>query len=468
LSINQNIKNKSDNENTSQNGKFLRCINIDCIFNSSNELGSVRNTCCHPNVIVESRFADITIAICSEFRSKKDYRFDKPNKIIELKTGASSEIAGKPEIEAQPIEKITTQDLEQDLSQSKSIKADTSEAQKPESSIVIPLIETEKVKPVVIETKPEIQPELTPDEIYNLTTRPGSDFLILKKLYQPYTKRGLIASIIIHLIMLFIMWQFLVTKNEKINSEHNQRIVIVEDLEMPKFDPPDIDKIKEEERKLAEEEVKDNTKDVRPQIQKRTITPNIKRPKDITEKTDTNLTSSNDTSKTLSDTTRVLTSRDTTRYVIPDSIRTQYSENDVGLNIAYPSGWKLIDNRQVNLTQEQFNGVILGIDSTSEDFRKVTMFVNIDDPKHSSFNKAVYKNPFEMNDSTIAAFTTNPTKLDGKKSQVKYYLFTDPAGIKNININAEFSDDAIREKYIPIVDAIVRSIKIAPPPKKEQ
>jgi hypothetical protein len=96
------------------------------------------------------------------------------------------------------------------------------------------------------------------------------------------------------------------------------------------------------------------------------------------------------------------------------------------------------------------------------------MFVNIDDPKHSSFNKAVYKNPFEMNDSTIAAFTTNPTKLDGKKSQVKYYLFTDPAGIKNININAEFSDDAIREKYIPIVDAIVRSIKIAPPPKKEQ
>ena len=68
--------NKSKKKENNTADKRLRCINIDCVFNSSNEPDSERNLCQHPNLKVESKFADITIAICSEFRSKKDYRLE--------------------------------------------------------------------------------------------------------------------------------------------------------------------------------------------------------------------------------------------------------------------------------------------------------------------------------------------------------------------------------------------------------
>jgi hypothetical protein len=438
----------------------LRCINIDCVFNSSNQHGAIRNTCCHPNVVVESRFADITIAICSEFRSKKDYAFERPSVLTDLKTKEKIEIVGKPAVgdTTEIIEAVTTKELEEGIGEkpgekSKNIKQDSEES-------------LAAIKPVVIESATVEPAELTPAEIYNLSTRPGTDFLILKKLYQPYTKRGLIGSIILHIVLLFVLYQFLMPDEGKPSEDHNQRIVIVEDLDMPKFDPPDIDKIKEEEERLKDaDDIKDNTKDVRPNITKKVITPKINRPKDNETPPDTNKPLTGDTNKVSHDS--LLTNRDTTRYVIPDSMRTNFSNNDVGLNIGYPAGWKLIDNRVVNMKQEEFNGVMLGIDSTSEDYGKVQMIINIDDPAHPTFNKGTYKTPFEMNDSLITAFQTDPIRLSGKKSQVKYYLFTDPTGQKNIQISAEFDNDVIVEKYRPVVDAIVRTIKIAPPPDKK-
>lgn len=112
---NEITHNTEKGDKSHQNGKFLRCINIDCIFNSSNEQGAKRNTCSHPNVIVESRFADITIAICSEFRSKKDYTFEKPATIVEVKTGEKTEIKGRPDLGIETIEKVTTKELEDDV-----------------------------------------------------------------------------------------------------------------------------------------------------------------------------------------------------------------------------------------------------------------------------------------------------------------------------------------------------------------
>lgn len=159
------------------------------------------------------------------------------------------------------------------------------------------------------------------------------------------------------------MYQTLVPKEEKPNGENNQRIVVVEDLEMPKFDPPDIDKIKEDEQKLLEEqEIKDNTKDVRPKIQKKTITPNIKRPIDNTK--DTNLSKLNDTNKVKNDSNLTKNPRDTNRIQIPDSLKATYDKNEIGLIVNFPKGWKLLDNRDVNLNQKEFNGVILATDSS--------------------------------------------------------------------------------------------------------
>ncbi len=455
--------NTEKSANTHQNGKFLRCINIDCVFNSSNEQGAIRNTCSHPNVIVESRFADITIAICSEFRSKKDYSFEKPVTLIELKTGEKTEIIGTPDLGIETIEKVTTKELEDDVTKNK-VSGDS----------VTPPVQTgiitdEQVKPVIIETTPLIPVEQTPDEIYNLSTKPGTSFMILRKLYQPNTRTGLVCSILIHFFILFVMYQFFVPKEETQNTENNQRIVVVEDLEMPKFDPPDIDKIKEdEEKKLVEEqELKDNTKNIRPNIQKKTITPKINRPKDNKTPLDTNLISKNDSNKIKNDSNITKNTRDTNRIQVPDSLKANFDQNDIGLKLWYPLGWRLLDNRQVNLNQKEFNGVIIATDSISTDPGAVNLFILIDDPQHPGYNKATYKNPFQMEDSLTAAYVTDPIKSSGKKFSTKYYLFTDPTGLKNIQVNVDYASQAMMEKYQLMVDAVVRSIKIATPPKKD-
>lgn len=459
---NGNSGNSQAGKNSQPEGKVLRCINIDCVFNSSNKVGAVRNTCNHPNVVVESRFADITIAICSEFRSKKDYSFERPATLIDLKTREKTEIVGIPAIgDTSTIETVTTKDLEKQAGYTHSDETKTESAE----TITDNTTGDTSVKPVIIESGKVNEEELTPSQIYNLSDKPGTDFLILKKLYQPYTKRGLIGSIIFHLFVIFLMWQFLIAKDEVITDpNHNQRIVVVEDLEMPKFDPPDIDKMKEEEEaKLKEEEVKDNTANVRPKINTKRITPNIKRPNDNTTPPDTNKLATNDTNKSKNDSNITKNQRDTSRINVPDSMKANYDQNDVGLKLWYPVGWKLMDSRQINLTQKEFNGVIIATDSLSEDPGAVNMFVIIDDPQHSVYNKATYKNAFTMDDSVIVAYVTDPQKGSGKKVSTKYYLFTDPTGIKNIQVNVEFASQAILEKYQQMVDAVVRSIKIAPP-----
>ena len=456
----KDITNNNEKDTKShQNGKFLRCINIDCVFNSSNEQGAIRNTCSHPNVVVESRFADITIAICSEFRSKKDYSFEKPSTIIELKTGEKTEIKGRPDVGIETIEKVTTRELEEDVNRTSQT---SDEPLNKDREINV----QDHIKPLIIETAAKDPSEMTPDEIYNLSTRPGTDFLILKKIYQPNTRKGLIGSIFFHFFLLFLIYQFFVPKEEKHNGENNQRIVVVEDLEMPKFDPPDIDKIKEEEQKLLEEqEIKDNTKDVRPKIQKKTITPNIKRPVDNTK--DTNLVKTNDTNKVKNDSNLTKSTRDTNRIEIPDSLKATYDENEIGLKLWFPKEWKLVDNRTVNLNQKEFSGIILATDTASEDPGAVNIFLLIDDPQHSAYNKATYKNPFQMDDSMVVGYVTDPIKSSGKKFSTKYYLFTDPTGAKNIQVNVDYASQAMMEKYQLTVDAVVRSIKIAPPPKKD-
>ena len=46
---------------------------------------------------------------------------------------------------------------------------------------------------------------------------------------------------------------------------------------------------------------------------------------------------------------------------------------------------------------------------------------------------------------------------------LKYFIFSDPSGQKNLQVNVEFANPAMFEKYQKIVDAIVRTIKLAKP-----
>lgn len=434
----------------------LKCINIDCVFNSSNDAGLIRNTCNHPNVKVESKYADITIAICSEFRSKKDYRFEKPDTLIDLKTKEKLEVTGEPNPATSSVEKITTDDLEEGVSNkkdSKSVKTDE-------------VTEQPAIKPTIIETQPEVQAELTPAEIYNLLDKPGSNFPVLRNSYKPFLQRGIITSIIVHLVVLFFMYIFLVPKEDKPDDQQNQqRMIVVEDIETPKFDPPDVDKAKEEELKKEEEKtIENNTKTVRPQIHPKTIRPRIIRPNTPND-ADTNKSISKplDSNKTKNDS--LFTKRDTTKFIIPDSLRNLYDQNAIGLRVSFPKNWKLKDNRDLNLNAKEFSGVIINTDSASDDPGAVTMFLIIDDQAHSKFNRTTYKNPFQMDDTVSTAFATDPAKAGGKKMTMKYFIFSDPTGQKNVAVDVEFASPELFTKYQPVVDAVVRSVKIAPPPK---
>ena len=431
----------------------LKCINIDCVFNSSNDAEHIRNTCNHPNVKVESKYADITIAICSEFRSKKDYSFDKPASLIDLKTKEKIEVTGEPNPATSSVEKITTEELEGAV-----LNKDASKTrQNP-----VPV----SVKPAVIETTPENKTELTPAELYNFFDKPGSNFPVLRNTYKPFMKRAVITSVIVHFAAMFVMYLFFVPAQDNPEEQQNQqRIVVVEDIETPKFDPPDVDKAKEDEQKQEEKKVENNTKTVRPQIIPKNVRPRIIRPKDLTERDTTkSISKPVDTTKSKMDSS--LTKRDTTKFVIPDSLRNLYDQNAVGLKVSFPKNWKLQDNRDLNLNQKEFNGVIINTDSLSEDPGGVTMFIIIDDPQHSAFNRTTYKNAFQMDDTVATAFATDPAKGGGKKMTIKYFVFSDPAGQKNLQVNVEFANPAMLEKYQKVVDAVVRSVKIAPPAPK--
>lgn len=433
--------------------KKLRCINIDCVFNSARNPRQERNTCNHPNLKIESRIADITIAICSEFRSKKDYKFEKPSTLIELKSGSKEEIKGQPGDEFTHVEKVTTEELEQEIERDKvkeklPVKEQEVKTTKSEQTIYeTPVVVTARKSKTYI---PE--PFIPVENKY-------SDFQVLKRLYQPYLRRGMTFSIIAHLVLIWFIYLFLVGKDERNDSQQQQRLVVVEDIETPKFEPPNVDKIKEESNPVPG----DINKDVRPKITPKNITPRIKRPKiQSTDTTDLAIKHTFDSTRIATDSLlAALTKGDTSRILIPDSLKNFMPDNAIGLKLWYPKNWKLTDNRSVNLNLEQFKGVILNTDSASDDPGAVSMFIQIDDPKHSTYNKTVFKNIFAMDDSLSTAFSTDPQVTGAKRITYKFFIFTDPTGQSNIYVNSETKQEMF-DKYRKYIEAIVRSIQIAP------
>lgn len=425
----------------------MRCINIDCVFNSSNDSSRSRNTCSHPNLIIESKFADITIAICSEFRSKKDYSFEKPDTLIEIKTNSEIVITGAPDPTKPQTETITTKELEESVNDSSKDEEIPSQ---------VPIIEPLTEKPFIISER-EAREQLLA-ETYRLTSDTSTDFLVLNRLYQNFLKQGVIYSVISHVLIIWLLFVVFVKKDETNQQTESPRIVIVEDIETPKFDPPDMDK-KEEPEQIKDE---DNS-NVRPKITPKTIVPKIKRPKDNKDDIDSSTVTKNDSTKRILDSLLALKNKgDTNRYIIPDSIRSSFAENEVGMNIDYPKNWSVIDARKFQ-PEKPFYGVMLGLDSADADYQNLSMSILIDDPKYKTFNKTTYKNRFEMTDSTYETYSTDPITTGGSRISYKHYIFVDNTGTKNISVSTEVKQ-AIFEKYKPIIDAIIRSIRIVKKP----
>ena len=456
------MNNSSSKQNNTSSRK-LRCINIDCVFNSSNAPDSARNLCQHPNLKVESKFADIPIAICSEFRSKKDYILEDSATLVNLKTNEKIKIEGSPDPSFTHIDKVTQEDLEKSVKKPRGRKKTIPEKQieKPQEQQE-EIYETPQEQQKVIYETPAVigSDESVPviEEIV-LTDSKASNLQLLKRLYQPNLRRGIIFSIIFHLFAIWVLFIGFVKKEENNEVPPQQRIVVVEDIETPKFNPPDLDKPDEPE---VDESVGDNTKEVRPKITPKNIKPKIIRPvdevKDTTELTDNQTNGLSDSLKHVTDSLLAL-STDTTRIFIPDSLKNFMPENEIGMKLWYPKNWKLTDNRSVNLNLNQFMGVIVNTDTLSEDPGAVSIFIQIDDQKHSAYNKTTFKNTFQMDDTLVTAFSTVPQITGSKRISYKFFIFTDPTGESNVYVNSE-SKQELFEKYKKYIEAIVRSVQI--------
>jgi hypothetical protein len=217
-----------------------------------------------------------------------------------------------------------------------------------------------------------------------------------------------------------------------------------------------------EEPISPEQEIEDNNVNVRPQIKPKNIKPRIERPNITNETKDSNLTGNDTTFKRsgLNDSLLAKYMSDTNRYNIPDSLKRTFGENEIGLNIIYPAGWTVRDSRFFNPDEKEFSGVILNTDSLSEDPGAVQLTIIIDDDQRY-FSKIKFKNTFTMLDSLSQALSAEPERFESRKEiSYKFYIF---APTNKIYVDANVKDNFF-EKYKPIVEAIVRSIRIAKNP----
>lgn len=432
-------KTKDNGLESKETVRHLRCINIDCTFNSSLDATQERNLCNHPNLKVSSNLANITIAICSEFRSKKDYKFKKPDKLIEIKTKEQIEIPGIIEPEIVSTESLAPEAYEKIKEETPHISREP-KYEKAEEPIIIMADGGQE--------RPKSPSEIS--EFYGLTDSKSTNFLILRRLYQPNMKRGVIFSVIIHLIFIWLFYLAFANKESHTEIPAEQRIVVVEDIETPKFIPPDLDK--------KEEPVNtENKRDIGPKIVPKKITPKISRPKTFLDTT-TAVRKDTTTGSLLDTTLASLYKGDTSRLILADSLRNTFAENEIGMSLWYPKNWKLRDSRELN-KGEQFSGVIINTDSLSEDPGSVTIFILLENDKVNSFNKTIFKNPFAMDDSMSTAFSTDPMQTGAKKITYKFYIF---APSNKIFVNTEAKQEFF-DKYKKYIEAIVRSIKIVKP-----
>jgi hypothetical protein len=116
-------------------------------------------------------------------------------------------------------------------------------------------------------------------------------------------------------------------------------------------------------------------------------------------------------------------------YLIPDSLRRNFSEDDIGLRMYFPNNWKLTDQRDINKNEKEFKGVLL-TDTTAKQEGTLTLFIFLD-REGKDYRKDDFTTEFKMEDTTLTAF-----------SQVRKQYF---------------------EEYKNVIEAVVRSIKIEKP-----
>lgn len=303
---------------------------------------------------------------------------------------------------------------------------------------------------------------LTEEERINEALTRRNPFVRQRELYRRNLLRAAVTANILFIIAMFAFYAWGSQKETPMTAPNESRIVILQDMPLPKINLENVaDPNKPEEEE--EPETQDANITIRKVAPRRINRPPIVRntPVDTNTSRDaTNLTNELDSIRKANQLADSLRGSDTsqTAYQIPDSLRKDFTEGEIGLTIsALPKSWKVIDAREMNTNINQFEGVVL-VD-TAAGAGDVNVFVSLDRDE-PDFKQEEYSEAFIMTDTTITAFKSKPRTLAGM-TEYKFYLFTPT---EKISVGAKIRKEQF-ETFKDIVEAVVRSIRIVPPPK---
>ncbi|MEP7145803.1 MAG: hypothetical protein ABI792_02205 [bacterium] len=303
---------------------------------------------------------------------------------------------------------------------------------------------------------------------YAVETENGyqNPFDSLRNLIRKNLTIGIIAAIILHTAVAAFAFYTISKKTKESAPEEPTRLIVLQDLPDPKIkleDVEDPNKPKIEEEVVPPEKTSVPKRDFTP---RRTIKPPvITRPKKEREDTrldssvEANLTRELDSLRKLTDETGKIdsSSTDTLKSAneVPDSLKNNFSENDIGLAMYFPKNWKLTDQRDINKNEKNFKGVVL-TDTVAEQPGTMTMFIFLDN-ENKDYNAEDFKTEFKMNDSSISAFSKEPKTLAGF-TEYRFYLFN-KLGTEKLSLRASVRKQFF-DQYKNEIEAVVRSIRI--------
>ena len=311
--------------------------------------------------------------------------------------------------------------------------------------------------------KDEYNPQ-TPEEKLEARIGPKNPWALNRLFVRKNLIRGFIGSLIIYFVSVISFYSIASKKNDNNDVIETQRLIVMQDLpenQNLQQHVEDPNKPPEEEKPKVEEDGTTDNKTVPPIVPKkikkppRIIGPEpIKRDTtSITTKTDKEIDSlrnANNLVKKGIDTSKF------SFYTIPDSLKKEYSQNDVGLHIpVIPKNWKIIDSRMININQTEFEGVV--ITDTTKREGTLSLFINLD-KDGKEYSKEGFSTEYKMTDTTSTAYVKEPF-TQAKYTYYKFYIFTKT---DKLYINAQVKEEFFNE-YKNNIEALVRSITVSRP-----
>ncbi|HMS34645.1 MAG TPA: hypothetical protein PKC91_11225 [Ignavibacteria bacterium] len=323
---------------------------------------------------------------------------------------------------------------------------------------------------------PDYSPFLQGDDPYQIEDNSYKNpFDALRHLIRKNITIGLIAAVILHLAAAGFAYYSLSKKSKDAVQEEPSRLIVLQDLPDPKIKLEDVEdpsKPKIEPPVLTEEQEREMREPKRELPPRKVVKPpTVTRPKRERDETkldssvEANLNRELDSIRKLREqmlTDSNITATDSTKsdssvsaYEIPDSLKNNFNENDIGLAMYFPKNWKLTDQRDINKNEKEFKGVVI-TDTTAEQPGTMTLFIFLDN-ENKDYNAEDFKTEFTMLDSNLTAFSKEPKTLAGF-TEYRFYIFN-KLGTEKLSLRASVRKQFF-EQYKNEIEAVVRSIKI--------